>query len=418
MLSVQPLHHRSTTRLAPFLVAALLLCALILPACKKPEQITYPQATPQDVLNSMVKMIKDGRVDRLPDLLYADSKEFRLVLNRLGGLMLRLQELTLAVADRFPTETADLRKRLESGSAADALSKITAGAGTLNSRPRRIDVNLQSGQKTGVDVNLPANDENARRAQRDAFKEITDQIMANPFGVLEANAARLSTVSLADDQAAVLFDGKPIPPLGLTMKKENDAWFIVLPTNLPGVNQFLPETRNEWSILGSLIKALENSIAELRDDVRAGKITKIDQLAEKAGEKAFIPIGMIAVVYVKEMDVRVQRQKAMEQLRPRLDRWSNSRTAAGEDTELTKKLMDLVSKAAVEGLDKAIRQKIQDPTKPLPNWKELSDGELQALAETWLEARGFRMSISLPADERAITKALESLSDAVNIQKR
>jgi hypothetical protein len=242
--------------------------------------------------------------------------------------------------------------------------------------------------------------------------------MANPFGVLEANAARLSTVSLADDQAAVLFDGKPIPPLGLTMKKENDAWFFVLPTNLPGVNQFLPETRNEWSILGSLIKALENSIAELRDDVRAGKITKIDQLAEKAGEKAFIPIGMIAVVYVKEMDVRVQRQKAMEQLRPRLDRWSNSRAAAGEDTELTKKLMDLVSKAAVEGLDKAIRQKIQDPTKPLPNWKELSDGELQALAETWLEARGFRMSISLPADERAITKALDSLSDAVNIQKR
>ncbi|MBL0870440.1 MAG: hypothetical protein IBJ18_07695 [Phycisphaerales bacterium] len=418
MLSVQLFHHRSTARLAPALFALLLFCALILPACKKPEQISYSQATPQDVLNSMVKMIKDGRVDRLPDLLYADSKEFRLVLNRLGGLMLRLQELTLAVAERFPTETADLRKRLESGSAADAFSKITAGAGTLNSRPRRIDVNLQGGQKTGVEVNLPANDENARRAQRDAFKEITDQIMANPFGVLEANAARLSTVSLADDQAAVLFDGKPIPPLGLTMKKENDTWFFVLPTNLPGVSQFLPETRNEWSILGSLIKALENSIAELRDDVRAGKITKIDQLAEKAGEKAFIPIGMIAVVYVKEMDVRVQRQKAMEQLRPRLDRWSNSRTAAGEDTELTKKLMDLVSKAAIEGLDKAIRQRIQDPTKPLPNWKEITDGELQALAESWLEARGFRMSISLPADERAITKALESLSDAVNIQKR
>jgi hypothetical protein len=93
-----------------------------------------------------------------------------------------------------------------------------------------------------------------------------------------------------DEQAAVLFDGKPMPPFGLSLRLSNQRWYIELPLNMiPGASQFMPQTRHEYSIFGHLIKVLDNAIKELADDVRSGRIGRMDKLAERAGEKAFGP---------------------------------------------------------------------------------------------------------------------------------
>lgn len=438
--------------------AAVVVIALVVMVgvggCRKKQEYAYSQATPQAVLDSMVKMIKEGQVQRLPDLIYAESKEFRIILNRAGGLMQRMQELTVAVSKRFPAEAAALKKKVNELTTAESLAKLTGSASVAKSAAKdaakdaskkvaaavaagnkaakdagkdgggagkaggTIKIELGGEKRASVEVDTGAGERVNPAERRDAVQQIVDQLLADPFAMLEANAARLTVQSLADDQAAILFDGKPIPPLGMTMRKENDSWFIELPTNVPGLSQYLPETRNEWSIMGSLIKALDNAVGELRDDVNAGKVKKVEQLAEKAGEKAFVPMAIIAVVYAKEMDVRNQRQKAMAELRPRLDQWAASRKAAGEPDEVTKKLMTLVTRAGVEGLDKAVRVKIQDGTKTLPVWKTMSDGELQGMIETWLDQRSVKLSIALPADVAAIDKAYEKLTEAVNVQKK
>jgi hypothetical protein len=405
-------------RSAILLVAVFMAAAVcVMPGCRKKAEVTYSQATPALVIESMVKMIEQGDVARLPDLVYADSKEFRIVMNRLGALLERMRDLSIAVANRFPAEAASIREQLKDGRGLESLTKITGGLPT-GARSTRVDVKLGPKGAPAVNVPVPANDAASREARRDAVQELLDQLMADPFSLLGAYAKRLTTVEIDDTQVAVLFDGRPVPPLGLTMKKENDAWFIVLPTKIPGAEQYLPETRAEWSILGSLIKALENSVGDLRDDVKNGKVMKMEQLAEKAGEKAFVPVAIIGVVYAKEMDARNQRQKAMAALRTRLTRWATARQAAGEDAQTTEKLLQLVNAAAVEGLDKAVRLKVQESEKnKLPVFDKLSDGELQGLIENWLDQRNIRISIGLPADPVALDKAAAKLMDAVNVQK-
>jgi len=409
----------------PRLVAVIALVLVVfaattLPACQRKKQAAaYSQSTPRDVIDSLVKMIDDGQVQRLPDLIYADSKEFRLVMNRLGLLMDRMRELSLAVAKRFPAETASIRQQLQDGRSLNSITKIAGGLPTGAKGGGKVELKL--GQNKGspaVNVPVPANDPATREARRNAVQEILDQLMADPFSLLGAYAKRLTTVEIDDTQVAVLFDGKPVPPLGLTMKKENDAWFIVLPTKIPGAQQYLPETRAEWSILGSLMKALENSVSDLRDDVNNGKVAKMEQLAEKAGEKAFVPVAIIGIVYAKEMDARQQRQRALGELRPRLQRWATARQAQGEDPQTTEKLLQLVNAAALEGLDQAVRLKVQESTKnKLPVFDKLSDGELQGMIETWLDQRNIKISIGLPADTAALEKAAAKLMEAVNVQK-
>jgi len=108
------------------------------------------------------------------------------------------------------------------------------------------------------------------------------RLFADPYGWLDRNASRLTTVKLADDIAAVMVDNQPVmPPLGLTMRLEKDGkWYIVLPTNLPVVSNFMPRTREEWSIIASVIKVVENVTVELTKLARAPHRTRISEMSD------------------------------------------------------------------------------------------------------------------------------------------
>src|SRR5690349_14082108 len=112
-------------------VAAATACCLlaIAPGC---ERRSYSQDTPDDVIASAVEMIKNGDTDRLGDLVYADTPEMRMFLDRLGALFGSMQGLAAACQEKFPQELAAMReeaaKRAAEGKGNGLLSALmTAG---------------------------------------------------------------------------------------------------------------------------------------------------------------------------------------------------------------------------------------------------------------------------------------------------
>jgi len=340
----------------------------------------YPQASPEEVLKSAITMIKNGEAEKVATLIYAPAPEMRAVLNRFGDLLGSLQDLGLAVAKRFPNDIQRIR--------ADALKKATTSTGSaaaiqaMASRPGAALGAVRAGRGGG----------GVQQPDPRGLEDFAMTVFADPFGWIDANADRLSAVPINDEQAAVLVDGKPVPPIGLTMRYAENKWQIELPLSLPGVSQFLPQTRHEYSILGSLLKVLAAAIDELADDVRSGKISRTNQLAEKAGEKAFGPAAMVFIVYGKEMDVRSRRERAMSDYRKRQSAWLPTReglkTTLGP--VLWGRVIEAVDKLAIEEMDRLVRQDSlrtsREAPRAVPAFGPMNDAVFEATMEGWIQS--------------------------------
>lgn len=354
---------------------ALMWCVTVLPGCGRGDE--YGQETAQQTLETALKMIRAGDAERLPTLVYAEQQELKIILARLGTLLGSVEDLAGELKRRFPQQVEAMRARALQAAKGDQgrrlLSAVTGGPGG----PRR-------GGPQG---------EAAQREQRRAFEETVGLIFADPFGFIDANAQRLTVISTADDTAAVLLDGQPVPPVGMTMRRAEDGrWFFELPLNLPMVGRFMPQTRYEWSIVGSLIKALDGTVRELTEDVRRGALSRPEQVAEKAGEKAFIPLAMIFVAYGKEAATRGEREKHMEALGKRQRAWRSTRVAAGQDARALDALLQTVSRVAVERLDVIVRREFgrdrDGAPSEVPAFDALDDAGLEAQMAAWLAEAG------------------------------
>ncbi|HYD00370.1 MAG TPA: hypothetical protein VEB22_04020, partial [Phycisphaerales bacterium] len=254
-----------------------------------------------------------------------------------------------------------------------------------------------------IRIERPKNEDDARQ-QEQQFQDFTTRLFADPFGWLDSGAGRLSVERTADDAAVIKFDKEPLLGGLFTIREHDGRWWFVLPLNLPGVNQYTPQTRNEWCIVADLIKVLDNAMAELRDDVKTGKASSVKRVGELAGEKAIIPAGIVFFMYGKEMDVRGRREGAMRAFRKRWGDWTKTRT---EDQATVRSLTDAAAKAAMEGLDGIIRKRTADRTAvTMPKFEGMADAELVALVEGWLRDAGGPLSLSKPLNEKDVKDAL------------
>ena len=260
----------------------------------------YPQGTPEEVLLSARKMIENGDAHRLPDLVYADTPQMRGLLNELGEVLGSLQDLATQVAHAYPDEIAALKAQAEaaakSGQASSFIQRL-AGEASANMGPRR------RGDRRSTDPD----------AMRKLFDNAAKEVFADPYGWLAKSEARISVQTLTSDTAAVLWDKKPVFGVGLMMRESEGKWFISLPTNMPVVSRAMPKSEESWAVMGNLMDVFDNTIKDLAKDVKTGRVAKLDDLARKAGEKAFIPAAITVFAFSKAMEAERKEQKARQQ---------------------------------------------------------------------------------------------------------
>jgi len=258
------------------------LCVLLVGACSD-----YQQDTPDAVLASARKMVEKGDARKLTELIYAENKEMRALLSDLGGLLGSLQTLGGEVRKAYPKEIeklqADAAAAAKDGNATSFLQKMMSQAG--------------GGRRRGQ--GQPPMDPDAAQA---TFNNAMKELFADPYGWLQKSEGRISTQTVTDDTAAILWDGKPVFGVGLMMKQEKGRWYVMVPTSVPGVGSILPKTADGWEILGDVVQVFDNTVTDLTDDVRKGRCKRLEDLAAKAGDKAFLPAVMVFFAYGKYME--------------------------------------------------------------------------------------------------------------------
>lgn len=358
-----------------------LIVAVTLAGCERKR--AYSQSTPDDVLKSAVSMAKSGDARRLTDLVHAESPEMRELLNRVGVLLSHMQKLSQAAAQRWPDEFARLQK--------DAADKAAGpGGATLMS--------MLSGMNRGNRQEPPSPDD-ARAA--------INALLADPYGWLEHNGARLSAIKTSDDTASVLLDGQPlIPIVGLPMRQEGGKWFVSIPSGMPPLSGFWPRTRQQWSILGSLVQVLDNTVVALTQDVSQGKVGSLKGLTDKAQEKAMLPALLAFAAYGKEMDVRQRTDRRMKQFQARQSKWLEARRSAATDEgaspAVSPRLISAMTTVAAPRLEESARKQTS------LGLDKLSDADFEGLLNGWLSEAGVGVTLSGDLSAGAVDKKIEA----------
>ena len=278
---------------------ALILLALLafLPACRRDP--VYSQSSPDALVASAKAMVAAGRADKLHTLIYADDIYMKAFMARLGKLLGHTQELALELKRAFPADIEKFKKDAEQ----QALRAIKNGTPT---GPAAFLNQLTSGVRKG-----------SQKEREDSFTDLVRTIFADPYGWLEESSGRLSTQSINDDMAALMWDGKGIlPPLGVAMRKDGDKWFLLLPLNVPVISKFLPKTKEEWSMFASVVKIFDNAIIDLTADVKLGKVRSFNDVARKAGEKIVMPGAIAFIAIGKHYEHKFQKERAAKAAAP------------------------------------------------------------------------------------------------------
>jgi hypothetical protein len=225
------------------------------------------------------------------------------------------------------------------------------------------------------------------------------RLLADPYGWIERNAARLSTVRITDDMAAVLADGQPVlPPLGIPLRLDAGRWYVALPTHLPPVSNYMPRSTDEWSIVGSFVQVLDNAVVELTREVRAGKVRDLKGVGERVQKKVVFPGMMVFAAYGNEMDVRGRRDRVVRQFRAREREWAAGREERG--IPIPPALREAVERIALEEIDAAVRRR------KAPKFQGMAEGEFVATLGGWMERDGLAVRLAGPLDAGAIDEQL------------
>jgi hypothetical protein len=325
---------------------------------------SYSQATPDDVVKSAVLMVKNGDARLLPDLIYADNEDMRGSLKRLGVLLGHMQKLADAIRKKFPDDIERYRKDAE-----EAIAKGKPPAALA-----------------GLIEQFSGRDGPPTADQEDAIRDIIARIFADPYAWIEQNEERLSTVEVTDDLASIMVDGKPAAGVGLTLKLDGDKWYLALPTNIPPVNRIMPKAPEQWRMINSLLKILDNTALELTDDVSQGRLTNLKAIGDKAQEKVIFPAGIWFAAYAADMDARGRIDRNMRQYRERQKTWAKSRadTPVGGVSD---KVLNALSRIAAKEVEPQVR------ARKATRWADLSDRDFEVRVAEWIEKH--KLSVDL-----------------------
>ncbi|QKK08306.1 MAG: hypothetical protein HND58_09005 [Planctomycetota bacterium] len=253
----------------------------------------YDRSTPDAVLEAAKQMVLNNEAERLTELLYVDVPEMEGVYQRLGSVLGHLQDLAVAINERFPEEVAAMRAKAEEE------AKAGRGVGLL----QQLGSTVSSGRSRR---GPPAADDENR------WNGVLQTIASDPYSWLTEAEGRLSYAWIDDERVAVLWDEKPVfPPFGLVMQQDRGQWTVVLPLkSIPMASRFLPQTPDEHAIWGAVFQAVDNVVIDLERDVREGRLTSLESLSRATGQKAAPVMAGVMIAYGKALEERRRRERA------------------------------------------------------------------------------------------------------------
>lgn len=258
---------------------AVLLAAVVLlaPGCRRSR--TYHQTSADATVRSLADMLKDGNVHLIPSLIRAEDPQMQELLGQLGPLFERMNRLSESLREKYPEEFAALIER----AAAAGSDKLASSGRTSRSREQ--------------------------------WEERMTLMIADPFGMLDREMERVSTVYVDDETFALTIDDQPAFGVGVLIRQAPDGkWYFHLPQNLPGLGARLPQTDAEWRIMNAMLKSVTNGVEwterRITEEKNAGQLEEIwAQLAIDVGPALMVQWGLYEQA-TKARDARLQREKA------------------------------------------------------------------------------------------------------------
>jgi hypothetical protein len=233
---------------------ALLAITAGMGGCADPE---YDASSPQAALDSMREMIADDRASRLTTLVHIDARDIKY--------------------DDGVTE-------------ASAINDVLAKTGDMLQRLIRVARHLRA--RFPVDVQQAL-------AQVDSANQRPDagltRFMIDPLGLLDEQRSRLTVEDLGDGTAALLIDGKPVLGFGLQMRDIDGTWKVDVPIDL--LRDYRPNTREEWSVLASMMLSMENALMAFEDELAGGKFRDLNHASRRAGRLLGERVVVQAIIY-------------------------------------------------------------------------------------------------------------------------
>src|SRR5581483_1811274 len=128
---------------------------------------------------------------------------------------------------------------------------------------------------------------------------------------------------------------------------------IVLPINMPPISAVMPRTKDQWSILGSVLQVTDNAVRQLTDDVNKGAVVGLKNLTDRFQDKILLPIAIAFASYAKELDVASRIDRRLNAVRSRSRSWAEARKkAGGEDSPgVSPRLTEAIMTVAPERLE-------------------------------------------------------------------
>ena len=237
--------------------ASAILLLVALAGCGKPA---YDTTTPDATLDSAVAMVRDGCIERLPDLIEIPARDVTFddgvteasaiaeVKMKAGSMLARALRTADALRKRFPGEAAKELKNATKKTAKGARDQIVAG-------------------------------------------------LADPSGWLRAQRPRLQATDLGDGTAALTFDGQPVLAGVLTLTSTDAGWRFRVPVELLRDSPYWPDTRHEWSVIASMMLAVEHAMEDFQRDLDGGKITSLDMASSRVGRLVGESVAVQSVIY-------------------------------------------------------------------------------------------------------------------------
>jgi hypothetical protein len=236
---------------------SLLAVALLVAACGRPS---YDTSTPEATLDAAVEMVDDGDARSLPFLIEIPARD--------------------VTFEDGVTE-------------ASAIAEVKAKAGQMLMQLLRVAKRLRERFPGEVDRELKAVLDQKAKGARD----IAIAVLADPSAWIAAQRPRLAATDLGDGTAALTWDDEPILAGVLTLTETDAGWRFRVPVELVRESPYWPDTRHEWSVLASMMLAVEHALEDFERDLDTGKITSLSMASSRVGRLVGESVAVQSIIY-------------------------------------------------------------------------------------------------------------------------